>query len=77
MSKNRKTLVSMRMDDDILTKIDHFLKIHYYYSRTTVVCHLLRALFQCGSDGIINEILRHFDPYDEGIVITISKIKKS
>lgn len=77
MSKNRKTLVSMRMDNDILTQIDDYLKLHTYYSRTTVICHLLRALFQCGRHDVVNEILRHFDPYDEGIVIKISKIKES
>lgn len=76
MSTNRKTLVSMRLDNDIVAQLDDFLTLHSYYSRTSVVCHLLRALFQCGGRDSVNEILRHFDPYDEGLVITISKTTK-
>jgi len=76
MSNNRKTLISMRLDNDVISQLDYFMKLHHYYSRTSIVCHLMRALFQCGGNTVVHEILRHFNPYDEGIVITISKTKK-
>lgn len=56
---NRTEPVSVRMDKDLLAKIDEIAKRHVYWKRSAVICNLLEAVVTKFNDADIYNMLRH------------------
>lgn len=54
-------LISMRMEEELLQKIESFLKGKSYWSRTTVINRLITALFQKNNMHVVDAIMLHYD----------------
>lgn len=56
---NQTKLVSVRMDEQLLAKIDEIAKRHTYWKRSAVICNLLEAVVTKFTDGDVYNMLRH------------------
>lgn len=71
MAKSK--LISIRVDEVALEVIDNYAGAHNYLSRSRVINNFINAcLYCCDGDG--TEIIAScFDPYDEKLVLNVSK----
>ena len=69
-------LISVRVDENLLSKIDEYAKAATYLDRSTVINHLLKAMLECSIAGQVWKVLHCFDPFSEGIEITIQQKDK-
>lgn len=71
MAKSK--LISIRMDETALAYVDSYASKHGYLTRSKVINNFVNAcLFCCAGDG--TEIIANcFDPYDEKLVLNVSK----
>lgn len=63
----RTQIVSMRLDKELVQKIEMFIQGRPYWSRTLLVNRLLTALFSSLHPKIIAEIMMDYDPYVDAI----------
>lgn len=59
----------MRLDKDLLKKIDEFISEHPYYSRTLIVNRLLTALFNDKDGTAVWGLMGDYDPDTDEIEI--------
>lgn len=66
-------LISIRVDELALAEIDKRARKHFYLSRSHVINNFINAcLYCCAGDG--TEIIANcFDPYDEKLVMQVTK----
>ena len=57
---NQTKPVSVRMDEELLAKIDEISKRHTYWNRSQVICNLLEAVVTKFDAGAIYNMLRHY-----------------
>lgn len=70
-------LTSIRLEAETIKKIDDFCKNRTYYKRTLVINKILRAVLQCCSYGDFWKIMKSWDPYGDGLTISVTeKIKE-
>ena len=70
---SRTKLISLRIDEQTLVKIDELAKGQKYVNRSFVINHLLKAVLQCTMGGQIWKLVHCYDPFSEGITIHITK----
>lgn len=68
-----KTLISIRVEPELLAFLDNAIERHPYWNRSSMMNHLLMALFKCERFGAVDGILSSYDPYDDKINIIASK----
>lgn len=66
---SRTKLISMRIEDELLDKIDELREGKPYLKRSRVINCLLNAMLKCSICGQVNKVLDTYDPYDAGVVI--------
>lgn len=64
-----KKLISIRLDADILEKVDELSKKHHYWKRSTIINLLLSVLLKCSDSGVLWRMLSVFSSYEKGYVI--------
>lgn len=69
-------LVTCRLDESLLEKIDRLAASQKYLTRSRVIVALLTAMVDCTERGNLWRVLNSFSPYMDGIVINISKKEK-
>ena len=69
----KSKLISIRMDETALANVDAYASKHGYLSRSKVINNFINAcLYCCAGDG--TEIIANcFDPYDEKLVMQVTK----
>lgn len=72
----RTKLISLRIDEQTLVKIDELAKNHGYVNRSWVINHLLKAVMQCTIGGQVWKLIHSYDPFSDGFVINITKRDK-
>lgn len=70
---SRTKLISLRIDEQTLVKIDEIAKIYGYTNRSWVINHLLKALLQCTPGGQVWKLIHSYDPFSDGYTILITK----
>lgn len=65
----RNTLISVRVEKELLDKIEDLMVGKPYLNRSRVINCLLSAMLKCAICGQVDKILDSYDPYDAGIVI--------
>lgn len=69
-------LISVRVDERVLSDIDNLSKSARYLNRSSVINKLLKAMLECSTDGQIWKVLHCYDPFADGIEITIQQKDK-
>lgn len=64
-----KVLKSIRLDPDVLKKVDELVKQHNYYTRSSIINNLLSAVLKCTTGGTIWKLLSESFPYEKGFVV--------
>lgn len=70
---SRTKLISLRIDEQTLVKIDEIAKDQKYVNRSFVINHLLKAVLQCTIGGQLWKLVHCYDPFSDGITIHITK----
>ena len=70
---SRTKLISLKIDEQTLVKIDEIAKDQKYVNRSFVINHLLKAVLQCTMGGQLWKLVHCYDPFSEGITIHITK----
>lgn len=66
---DNKVLKSIRLDPEVLNKIDEFAKKHEYYTRSSIINNLLSAVLKCSTGGTIWKLISEYSPYEKGYVV--------
>lgn len=59
MSRENLKLVSVRMDDDLIKKLDEVAQKHTYWKRSDIIRNVLIAVFAEMSAGAIYNMMRY------------------
>lgn len=68
-----KKLTSIRLDPDVIEKVDELAKKHEYYTRSSIINNLLSAVLKCAAGGTLWKMLSEFYPYEKGYVCKFEK----
>ena len=71
----RNKLISVRIDNYNLARIEDLIKGAPYLNRSRIINSILSAVLQCCSEDDLWKILSAYDPLSDGIVIRIA-VKK-
>lgn len=66
-------LISLRMDEETIRFIDDYCSKRRYINRTYVIQHIVNAFIKCSSPGGLWRLMESYDPYCEGLQISITK----
>lgn len=69
---SRTKLISVRIDEETLVRIDELSKCHKYANRSFVINHILRAVLQCAIGNQLWKLVYCYDPFSEGVKIHIT-----
>ena len=69
----KSKLVSIRVDEMALAKIDERASKHGYLTRSKVINNFINACLYCGAGDGTEIIANCFDPYDEKLVMQVTK----
>lgn len=69
MSKN--VIISVRLDDELLKKVDEFKRKASYLNRTKVITNCISAVLQCCSEDDTAKVVHTWDPYADGLQLVI------
>lgn len=64
-----KQLISIRLDAEVVKKIDELKERHSYWKRTTIINNLLLILLKCAADDVLWQMLEKCYSYEKGYVI--------
>lgn len=70
---NNKVLKSIRLDTEVLEKVDELANNHSYWTRSSIINNLLSVVLKCSTGGTIWKLLSEFYPYEKGYVIKFEK----
>lgn len=62
-------LISIRVDENVLAKIDEMAKTQNYLTRSFIINRVLEAAITCSTPGSLSKIVNTFCPYDKGYVL--------
>lgn len=71
----QRILISVRLPEDLVKKIDMYAKSQSYLNRSKVIINALKAVFQCAVFPSIERIVNCYDPFSEGLEIRVRNIK--
>lgn len=67
MSRDNLKLISVRMDDDLIKKLDEAVKHHTYWSRSDIIRNILTAVLAEMSASDIYNMIRYYQ-YNKNVV---------
>lgn len=62
-------LVSVRLNPKTLDKIDELAKRHDYYTRSSIINNLLKAVLFCSSEAVLWRLMSTYSPETCGYTI--------
>ena len=65
----KKQLISIRLDAEVLEKIDELNKNHIYLKRSAIINQLLSVLLKCAKDDVLWNMMKVFYSYEKGYVV--------
>lgn len=66
-------LISLRLDEGLLSTIDEIAAKQNYLDRSKVISRLLSSMVQCCQHQSIYQILNCYDPFSDGITIQVTQ----
>lgn len=69
MAKGKLKLVSMRLPENLLSKIDEFAAKRKYLTRTQVVTNLLLNVWECSDELTLHKMIETWDAYSSGYTV--------
>lgn len=75
MSYGRLKLVSMRLPENLLSKIDEFAAKRKYLTRTQVVTNLLLNVWECSDELTRHRLIDTWDAYSSGYTVLFTSKK--
>lgn len=66
---NKTRMICVRMDKDLLERIDKLSKINFRHSRSQVILGLLDVVTKCATDWDLRKMLTTWEPYSSGYVV--------
>lgn len=61
-----KKLISIRLDPDVVAKIDNMAESYRYRTRSSIINHLLSVVLKCSTGGTLDKMLSEFRPVERG-----------
>lgn len=71
-----KKLISVRLDQETLDKIDKFLEHQPYYTRSSVIASLLYAVMKCTDVVTLLKMMTTCFPYEKGYTVRFEEDKE-
>lgn len=71
----RQKLISIRVENELLKKIDEYCAARWYLSRSSFINHVLNAIVTCSDEDTLQNIVETFDPYSAGYHVRFLKIE--
>lgn len=72
----RQKLISMRVKNELLKKIDEYCAARPYLSRSSFINRVLNAVVTCSDEETLQNIVETYDPYSAGFYIRFIKIEQ-
>lgn len=72
----RQKLISMRVENVLLKKIDEYCAARPYLTRSSFINRVLNAVVTCSDQDTLQNILETFDPYSAGYHVRFIKIEQ-
>lgn len=72
----RQKLISMRVENELLKKIDEYCAARIYLTRSSFINRVLNAVVTCSDQDTLQNILETFDPYSAGYHVRFLKIEQ-
>lgn len=69
MAKGKLKLVSMRLPENLLSKIDEFAAKRKYLTRTQVVTNLLMNVWECSDELTLHRLIETWDAFSSGYTV--------
>lgn len=69
-------LISLRIDPNVLAKIDVLAKKHSYYKRSSIINNLLNAVINCSDGDTLWRMLSTYRPQEIGYTVDFRIDKK-
>lgn len=63
-----KKLISIRLEPDVLERIDDMAKSYSYRTRSSIINKLLSVVIKCSTDGTLTKMLSAYNPEKKGFV---------
>lgn len=73
METDRTRMISLRMNKNVLRDVDRYVRNRRYLSRSRVIELCVTAFMQCATEGSKQRLFESLDPYDDGLVVSVSK----
>ena len=67
----RKKLISLRVDINLLKKVDEIASTREYLTRSSLIEKCICAVLKCTNMGSYWKIIDSYDPYAEGLSIKV------
>lgn len=75
MAKQNLKLVSMRLPENLLSKIDEFTAKRKYLTRTQVVTNILLNAFECSDEVTLWNLIETWDAFSAGYTVHFTSNK--
>lgn len=70
----RQKLISMRVENELLKKIDEYCAARCYLTRSSFINRVLNAIVTCSDEDTLQNIVETYDPYSAGFHVRFLKI---
>lgn len=75
MAKGKLKLVSMRLPEKIINKIDEYAANRRYITRTQVVSNILLNVLECSDELTLHKMIETWDAYSSGYTVHFTSNK--
>lgn len=72
----RSTMISVRMPEDLVSKITELAEKHSYLNRSSVICNILKNVCECAAPGDVKRLASVYDCYSDGYTIQMTRKEK-
>lgn len=72
----RNTMISVRMPEDLVSKITELAERHAYLNRSLVICNILKNVTECAADADLEILASYYDAFSEGYSIQMTRKEK-
>lgn len=63
---DKKKLISIRLDPDVVAKIDNMADSYRYRTRSSIINRLLSVVLKCSTGGTLDKMLCEYKPVERG-----------
>ena len=69
----RNTMISVRMPEDLVSKITELAERHSYLNRSLVICNILKNVTECAANADLELLASYYDAFSEGYSIQMTR----